>query len=331
MNLLRPLLRIVAVVLVVAAGAYAAYWFVTANRLQTGLQQWAAARRADGYTVAWHDQAVAGFPFAFRLSLQDAAIGRGNAYHAAVPEVVGTASPLDLRRWHFVAARGASGTVQGIEATITARSLRGDLVLGDNDNSFTLSVLQLAGAGASAGQLTLAATVPRQPPRSHREVGLTASAQLFHLTLPRAVTALGDTVESCAVDLQVMGALPAGDWRQALARWRDEGGVVELNRAFLQWGALQLEANGTVALDSALQPIASLSATVMDHKALVDAAVAAGMLPARNADVVKLVLDLLAHRGANGASRLTAPITIQDGKIAIGRAEIGKIPRLDWK
>jgi hypothetical protein len=331
MKMFRLVVRTLAVALVVAAAAYAGYWFLTANRLRTGLEQWAVARRAQGYSISWRQDTIDGFPWSFRIRLTDAAIARGNDYRVTVPAVTGIASPLDLRRWHIAAPLGGSGTAQGIDATIAARSLTGDVTLGETVSSVAVSILQLTGAGASAGEVTAQITLPRRPPRSHREVGLDASLGIFHLTLPRPVTALGDTIEHCGFDLSVLGALPTGDWRQALAAWRDDGGTVELERSDLEWGALRLEANGTFALDRAMQPIASLSASIVNHAALVNAAVAAGMLPKRNATVVKLVLDLLAHRGPDGQSRLTAPVTLQDGKVSIGRAEIARVPPIQWQ
>jgi hypothetical protein len=326
--------RILAVVIVlpiVAAGAYAGYWFITANRLQAGLEKWVTDRRAQGYEVGWGKESVAGFPLAFRIELADASLARGNEYRIAVPDVAGEAAPWDLAHWHIVAPRGGGGTVRGFDAAIAAQSLSGDVRLGTDASEIDVSILRLAGAGATAGELTARVTLPRQAPRGHRDLGLAASVGIYHLTLPKPVKALGDTIESFTADLNVMGGLPPGDWRQALAAWRDDGGTVELSRGAVQWGALRLEANGTLALDADMQPIAALRAGIVDHAALVDAAVAAGILPKKNATLVKLVLDLVAKPDRDGEMRLTAPVTVQDGKLAIGRAEIGKVPRIEWK
>ncbi len=326
--------RIVVLVLVLllfAAGAYAGYWFIAANRLQAGLEKWATARRAEGYTLQWGKEAVDGFPLRFRITLADASIARGNSYRVAVPEIAGEVSPWDAAHWHVTATRGATGTAQGVAATMTAKSLTGDVALADDATDIEFSILQLAAAGATAGQLTAHATLPRQAPQNDRDLALGATVRLYHLVLPKPVVALGDTVETVAVDLKVMGGLPPGDWRQAMAAWRDAGGNVQIDRADLQWGALRLEANGTLALDRDMQPIVALSASIVDHAALIDAAVAAGILPKKNSTLVKLVLNLLAKRGADRQTRLTAPVTVQNGTLAIGRAEIGKLPPIDWR
>lgn len=319
------------IVLLLAAGGYTAYWFATARSLEAGLNKWADQRRAQGYDLTWRDERVGGFPFAFRIALTDASIARGNSYRVAVPEIVGSASPLDLSRWRIEAAQGGAGRAQGFEADIAAQSLSGAVTLGGDASTLDVSAREVSGAGAEAGEIAGHFTLPRHAPASHRDLGLAASVQLYHLTLPKPVKALGDTIETFAVDVDVMGGLPKGDWRQALTAWRDDGGTVELRQGKVQWGALRLEAKGTVALDGDMQPTAALRASIVDQGALVDAAVEAGMLKPKNAPLVKLVLDFLAKDGPDGRKRLSAPVTLQDRKLAVGRAEIGKVPPIEWK
>jgi hypothetical protein len=329
----RYLAVIVGALIVIAAGGYAAFWFITANRLQAGLENWAAGRRAQGDEITWAHASIGGFPTAFRIVLTDASLARGNpaAYRIVTPEVWGEAAPWDLSRWKIAAPRGATGNAQGVEATITAQSLVGDVALRAEDNRFDLSALHVTGDGAEAGTIAAQVTLPRRPPQNHRDLGLAATIQVFHLVLPRAVKALGDTIESFALEGRILGGLPPGGWRQSLAAWRDNGGTVEVARGAVQWGALELETGGTLALDANMQPVASMTASIVDQDALVNAAVAAGMLPKKNATLVRLVLDLIAKRGADGRLRLTAPVTVQDGRLAIGNAEIGKVPTIEWK
>ncbi|HEX4112024.1 MAG TPA: DUF2125 domain-containing protein [Stellaceae bacterium] len=327
----RYLAIFVGAIVILAVASYTAYWFVTAGRLRAGLEKWAADHRAQGYDIAWARASVGGFPLMFRIGLDDASLARGNTYRIAAPEITGEATPWDLSRWRISVPRGANGNAQGVDATITARSLRGEVVLGAADSRFDLSALHLAGAGAEAGTVTAQIVLPRRAPQSHRDLGLAAAVQVYHLMLPRPVKALGNTVESFALEFHIMGGLPPGDWRQALTAWRDEGGTIEVTRGALQWGALDLETSGTLALDRYMQPTAAMTASVVDQDALIDAAVAAGLLPKQNMTVVKLVLDLIARPGADGRTRLTAPVTMEDGKLSIGQAEIGKVPPVEWK
>jgi hypothetical protein len=318
-------------VLVVAAAATTGYWFWTANRLRDGLEKWAAQRRAQGYALTWSKETIAGFPASFRIALVDMSMARGNAYQVAVPQIIGAASAWNLMRWEITAPHGGRGTAQGIEAPIVAQSALGEVMLGDTVSDVSISVLGLASGGVTAGELVVHLTLPRQVPRSHRDMGLGATAQLYHLVLPKPVTALGDTIESLAFDLAIMGRVPPGSWRQALAAWRDEGGTLELKQADLQWGSLWLQMNGTLALDGDMQPTAAMTASILNHDALIDAAVAAGTISQKDGILVKLALDVLARHQARGQTQLTVPVTLQDGELSIGRATIGKVPHIDWR
>jgi hypothetical protein len=40
---------------------------------------------------------------------------------------------------------------------------------------------------------------------------------------------------------------------------------------------------------------------------------------------------VLAKRGADGQTRLTAPVTIQNRTLYIGHAKIGKVPSVEWR
>src|SRR5216684_7654104 len=56
----------VAVLLVAICGAYGAFWFVVAGRLEDGVTQWAQSLRAQNLDLSWRSIRVGGFPLAFR-------------------------------------------------------------------------------------------------------------------------------------------------------------------------------------------------------------------------------------------------------------------------
>ena len=64
----------VAAVLLVLLGAYTAYWLIVAKRVSDGVSAWAQAERADKIEVSWHSIGVAGYPFAYRVALEDAVL-----------------------------------------------------------------------------------------------------------------------------------------------------------------------------------------------------------------------------------------------------------------
>src|SRR5260221_522214 len=129
----------------------------------------------------------------------------------------------------------------------------------------------------------------------------------------------------------VKGAVPPGQLRQALATWRDDGGTIELEEGALRWGSLAASANGTLALDAALQPIGALTATIENHNAVIDAAVAGGTLRADDANLAKVLLGLMAKPGADGKKRLTLPVTLQNRRLYLGPAQIAVLPAITWE
>ncbi|MGH6988546.1 MAG: DUF2125 domain-containing protein [Stellaceae bacterium] len=321
------------VLLLAAAAGYSGYWFVTANALKVGLKAWTTNQRADGYDIAWSEPRITGFPLRFRIVLRHVALARGGPalYRVTAPLVTGEATPFDLSRWKVAAPGGARGTVQGVDGTIRAATMFGQVRIGPRHDRLALTAHTVTGEGATAGAIDAALTLPHQPPRSYHDPGLAARLQLFHLVLPEAVRPLGKTIESIAFDVTVEGGLPPGDWRAALREWSDSGGTVEINHAALQWGALRLEGNGTLALDQALQPEAAMTAAIINQDTLIDAALTSHLLTPGSAAVVKTVLDLLAKRGPDGTKRLTAPVTIQNQTLSVGNVRIGRLPTIRWR
>src|SRR5437762_13506452 len=69
----RTGLLFVTALLLILAGGYTAFWFITAGKIEQGVGEWAEAARAQKIAASWRTLRVAGFPFAFRLELSDAA------------------------------------------------------------------------------------------------------------------------------------------------------------------------------------------------------------------------------------------------------------------
>src|SRR5438477_11357851 len=70
----RTGLLFVTALLLILAGGYTAFWFITAGKIEQGLGEWAEAARVQKIAASWRTLRVAGFPFAFRLELSDAAL-----------------------------------------------------------------------------------------------------------------------------------------------------------------------------------------------------------------------------------------------------------------
>jgi hypothetical protein len=335
---MRRAIVILSAVLALAWGGYSAYWLYTAQRLAASIGPWAEARRADGYTLQWRALEVEGYPAAFRLRFADARVSgvRPLPFTATMPLLTGKTAPWELTHWQLEAPQGMSVEMPGAGEAVTAAALDGSLGFGaaeGTDVDVTLHGIAAGGvvSGMHVNDATVHLTIPAKPPQSHRDAAIAAAIRLAKITLPWQLPPFGSDIEAVQLAATVKGAMPSGTLRQALDAWRADGGTVELEDGALRWGKLAVKTSGTLALDAALQPVGALTATIEDHTAIVDAAVASGNLPADNANFVKIFLGLMARPGEDGKKRLTLPLSLQNDRIFLGPAQIARLPLFTWE
>src|SRR6266851_3111757 len=333
----RLIVAIVMLLLVAATASYAGYWFYIAGRLPEVIAAWAEGRRADGYSVRWDSLAVGGFPASFRVTLAGAAFAgaRPLPFQTAAATVIGEARPWNLRRWRVNAPQGARVEAPSEGDTVAAAALDATVAIGADDATVALAAHQIVGGGAAAALRIATAdeplVLPARVPADHRQGGARLTLRLMGIAVPRAVPSLGATVDAVTLSGALKGAVPAGQLRQALAAWRDDGGTIELEEGTLRWGSLAASANGTLALDTALQPIGALTATIENHDAAIDAAVAGGTLRADDASLAKVLLGLMVKPGIDGKKQLTLPVTLQNRRLYLGPAQIAVLPAITWE
>jgi hypothetical protein len=155
--------------------------------------------------------------------------------------------------------------------------------------------------------------------------------RVAQLTLPRAVPPFGGTVEAFSLAATLKGPMPQGPLYQSLAAWRDDGGTVEVEDGRIRWGALVMDAGGTLKLDRQLQPTGALTAHFKNQNAVVDAAVAAGGLHPDDAGLAKAFLGLMAKPGPDGEKQITVPVHVQNERIFLGPAQVAQFPKIAWR
>ena len=339
--------------IVVLSAVYTGVWYHLAGVVRIAVQNWAEARRAEGFTVGWDSYEISGFPAALRITIEKPIFGKASAapgYEARAPLLVGEARPWAFRDWHVMAPRGAHLTVEPAQerpaATIDAAAV--DVTTAPQERTSApqteasqapglLATVTADGIAVDSGthlaiaHATAQAVLPSRPAASHLETWISATFEADRVTLPAAVPPLGDTIDRVAAALAIKGTIPQGPRREALAAWRTDGGTLEITRLDLGWGKLGVTANGTLALDEALQPEGALTATIRGYGAIIDALVAGGTMKAGDAALAKLALGLLAKPGPDGSSEIHAPVTMQGGRLFIGPARLGRLPNFTWE
>lgn len=334
-------LIIAALLLIVAAGGYTAFWFIVAGKLKQGFAQWAQSEKAQQLDVSWQGLQIGGFPFAFAIKLSDTVL-RGQGVNPPteirLPRLTGSARPWNFRVWHLSAPQGLT-TVAGPEgkpvATLTGRAATGAVsVMADGGSRVWLSVDALSvesGEKIAARNADFWLILPPHAPATHTDSNLALAADLHELKLPRAPSPFRDLLDELAFGVTIKGAIPPGPPRQAAAAWRDEGGTAELDNLTLRWGQVVVTGSGTLALDGNLQPIGGFSGAVEGYDELMNALVAAGKMKPSDAQLARIGLAMLAKAGPDGRPAITTSFTIQNGEMFLGPAKLGPAPRISWE
>lgn len=344
---MRRILIAAAVLLVLAAGAYVVYWLAAARTLAEGIENWAAAQRRNGYRIAYEEPEIGGFPLRLEVRIGAPEIAGppgGPSWRWRGPALLLEArpwTPLDVSLSapgrHDVAIGAAEARRYVVEVQRATGHGSFNLAGRASELGFELGGLVVAEEGAAERRLTAESGALVLRPGAaddHREASLEFQLRLAGVVLPdEADTPLGRELATFEAEGAVLGPIPdtAATLAEALGRWRDTGGTLELRRLTTHWGPLELTADGTFALDGALQPIGAMSATVAGHEATVDAFVAAGTVSPRDGSIAKILLAALSRPSpVDGRPEVTAPITLQDGYLWVGPAKLAPLPRVTW-
>lgn len=338
---MKRILFLTVALAVLFAGLWSGYWIYAARQVRGEIVAWADARRADGLTLVWDRLDVGGYPLAFRVQADRLLVSDargGPPWELRIPELIGTAPAWSLRRWVLAGAQGVAARLapSDVRPAVIARAaaVEGTVEPGEEGTTVEAAFAALAVEGAvpfRAARIAATVFVPRRAPASHAELFARASLSLEELLLPRPVGPFGTVVQRVEATAAVKGAIAGGPRRAALARWRDDGGVVELETLRLSWDRLAASAQGTLALDADMQPIGALSATLRGWGEILDALGANGTMKGGDVVLAKLALGLLAKPGPDGRSELTAPVTIQNSTLYVAKVKTARLPHFTWE
>ena len=332
----------VVALLLVLLGAYTAYWLIVATRISDGIAAWAQTERAEKVDISWQKVGVNGFPFAWRVELENAVLRDGRltpSPELRIPAVSATVRPWDFGSWQLLAPQGVSAMLAGggerpplkLAALTAIGVVAVDPQTGTNLWANLQDISVEAGAKVPISSADAWVILPPRPPRSHTEPTLGMALDLRQVQLPAMTSVLNDTIEQLAFGITLKGAVPSGKLTQALAEWRDAGGTVELDNLHLNWGGVGATASGTIALDHELQPIGGFSGAIEGYDQILTGLVQSGRMRAADAGLARLALAMLAKAGPDGRPEIKTAFTIQNGEMFLGPAKLGKAPRIAWE
>jgi len=318
------------------------YWGFAEGNLERGFAAWVAEQRSAGWTVDYQPPTRAGWPLAATLVVPAMSLSGPNpilpgplAWNAdRVVLRVSLLQPGLLR----ISAEGRQRLLAaGSEIPYAAERLRLTVPLGmtqwpqfadvDVENLRTDS----AAGDASVGALQLHVDV--RPEASSGEPALTFALRSEVVNPPtEMVRPFNAPITALSVEGSVTGPVPTGETAADRAgSWRDGGGAVEVSRAALHWGPLDLSATATLALDEQLQPMGAGSARMVGYAETLDALASHAAISRSAATAAKAVLSLLASAPDDGsAPDVEVPLTLQYRTLSMRQVPLVRLPELDW-
>lgn len=323
------------VVLLVAVVGYVAYWFHVAGQAPVWIDTWARDAERFGYSASHGAVEVDGFPFRLEIAVKDVELARVDARGTWTwrgPWLKALLKPWDFERIlvtlppEHVVEREPGGPVtiaQGLNqivlivddgvVTVLASDVRDMVLTDDQGNAATFAGLQ---ARYERGE--------DDDGRPRHTYGGKLVDAVFAPPPPAGFPA---TIAEIAGVIHMMEPLPEGGDRAALGRWRDAGGTVEVDLARLRWGALDVAADGTLALDADFRPLGALTARVAGYDEALAAATDGGGLATGQALALHAALDAMA-KDDNGVRRAEIAVTMQDGRLYVGPVPVAPLPPL---
>jgi hypothetical protein len=345
-NLKRVFLLIgIVVVLAVLGGGYSVFWRHVAQQLETGVEAWASEQRGLGNEVAFAWDGISGFPFAFEATFRDPSIRwrgpreegtwTGATLHAEM-------APWNLRRIEVRSdgQHGASLRLAGdpAEWRIATTGFAGAIDLHNSGSlrGFTLALQQPDmtlpdGTALASAAATVMLDQPATPPIDFNMPLARVALDLRGVALPpdtRLVTE--EAVETLSFDATIKGPMPLAPLRDALAAWRDAGGVVELNRLAFAQGPLNVTGSATLALDAALQPEGAGTITTTGLSEALEILIRDGLIPADRALIARATAKALEKPGLDGRLEATVGLSLQNRTVSFGPVPLFALQPIEW-
>lgn len=338
------LAAVIALVLI----AYGTLWVVASLNLRDGVLNWVAAREAEGYRIDYATLNLGGFPLAARVTVLEPVVtapaGRTLGWSWAGDRAALEVNPF---RYNGLTLRLAGEEALSINIGGKLKTYRGGAdevtfrTIGrSSPRSGELTVRGLTmtadqpGDGIVLERLTASGTT-REPVSAGSNVIelLAIQVDVGGVTLPQQLQLpLGNRIEQVTVDATIEGL--SNDFTRpldALGRWRDAGGVVDVARLGIHYGELKLSGVGTLSIDDALQPAGAFNARVEGFQQTITALTNRGFIEPKVATRARMATAVLSRRDGDGAPpSLQLPLTVRDRILSVGPLPLLKIPEIEW-
>lgn len=341
---LRRLFLGLAGAVVVIALAYSALWAALATGTQTIAEEWISKQRLKGWSVSVTTPRLDGFPYWPFVVLENVAITAplaNGSWSWATDRVTLHPATFDLTRLtiraagrHLIDAPWAPSTPLFAEASVANLDIDVDTNGRLQRSHIYLEQIELQDSarlplvGATLVDLDFTLADPTTGPR---EVFAQFIGRGDDVRLAMNLRPFEPKIQTVQLAADLVGPVKPGRLQEALELWRSGGGTLEVRRVLLDWPPLSIDADGTMALDDGLQPIAAFSTRITGFNDALNGLETRGIIPRGKGTSAQLVLNLLAKTPPGGDKpELQVPLSIQDQKLSVGPFGIMDVPTVRW-
>lgn len=308
-------------------------WMYVAQEIVRRVDAWRTAQARAGTTLDWDSFDVKGWPFQWRASAANIrAAGAG-----AVPwswrgeRLVAYATP-----WNPGEIRLRLPGAQRVTAGATVldfRAARPEAILSlDAAGNFARLVLdfealEIARDGATAARVRKLDAALAIPGAERLDLELRVQGLRAEESVPRPPGTRADIARADLV-AQLRGPRPGGSFAQAARAWRDAGGTLEVASLALEWGALRVAGEGTLALDERDRPLGAGTVRLAGWNEALDALQAARAIEPTPAAILRAALNFLGRVGGGEPGTVRVPVAAQDGRLVVHRIPVAALPSL---
>ncbi len=332
--------------LLAALLGYAAYWFVLAGQIEQAVHNWTATQNETGLAIAYDGLEVSGFPYRMQIEIRNARLGATDGaarpggqgrWQWDTPLLVGNVLPYRLDHIVLRAPEPQRLVIfghgeKGRSYSLVPDSAQASLVL--NAGQIERLAIDISGARLSGsdiddmalGRVQLHARQTDAPDDSSTTLELALQAENIRYQ-PFSETALGPLIETA----RIKGALSGARFSNDLSKLIKQGQAADrfqLTAMQLRWGALDLDAAGTVGLDTENRPEGALTTRITGYSDVLAALQHADQLSRKEAQAAQTALNLIALTAGRGDDTLSLPLVMRGGDLLLGPVRIARLPQL---
>ncbi len=325
--------RLVGLVLV-AAVLYGGYWVVGSRATLAGVRQALAQMKAEGL-ADYADVSIRGFPSRFDLTIDQPRFRSADGLTEWVAPFAQIFA-LSYRPNHIIAVlpQQQTLTLAGAPLQVTSDDMRGSAVFGAS------TMLPLDHAQTVAKEVIVTGPSDGFALTELRAAVRTADTAQNSYDIAAEVSGLSPTGEAQPIWALVAGDAAAKGWLKAettatfdrpLDRQAAEAGVrmtgLQVSNLQASYGQFQLRGTGALTVTLAGVPEGKIDLEVRGWQGLPQVMVETGLIKPEVAPTVAKMLEALAVGSGSSDGTLRLPLTMTDGRMALGPIPLGPAPQ----